>query len=87
MAIVVTSVERAKDLKHRPVVIEAASQDSSADQFLPCRRMNLPREVSRNLTCSQVVEVDDAILNGSRDQGGFRGCRTPDRRIPRAHPL
>ena len=39
------------------------------------------------LDCLQVVEVDDAVLNGSRDQGGFRSCRTPDRRILRAHPL
>jgi hypothetical protein len=39
------------------------------------------------LDCLQVVEVDDAVLNGSRDQGGFSGCRTPDRGILGAHPL
>src|SRR4029077_15352386 len=33
VAIVVTSVERAKDLKHRPAIIEAASQGSSPDQY------------------------------------------------------
>src|ERR1700728_2230865 len=33
VAIVVTSAERAKDLKHRPAVIEAASQGSSPDQY------------------------------------------------------
>jgi len=33
VAIVVTSVERAKDLKHRPAVIEAAAQAAGADQF------------------------------------------------------
>ena len=33
VAIVVTSAERAKDLKHRPAIIEAASQGSSANQY------------------------------------------------------
>ena len=33
VAIVVTSVERAKDLKHRPEVIEAAAQACSPDQY------------------------------------------------------
>ncbi len=33
VAIVVTSVERARDLKQRPAVIEAASQGSSPDQY------------------------------------------------------
>ncbi|EUA23490.1 putative exopolyphosphatase [Mycobacterium xenopi 4042] len=33
VAIVVTSVERAKDLKHRPAVVEAAAQGSSPDQY------------------------------------------------------
>jgi acetyl-CoA acetyltransferase len=33
VAIVVTSPERAKDLKHRPAIIEAASQGSSPDQY------------------------------------------------------
>ncbi|OBH07676.1 MULTISPECIES: lipid-transfer protein [unclassified Mycobacterium] len=33
VAIVVTSVERARDLKQRPAVIEAAAQGSSADQY------------------------------------------------------
>ncbi|QUR69100.1 lipid-transfer protein [Mycobacterium spongiae] len=33
VAIVVTSVERAQDLKHRPAVVVAASQGSSPDQY------------------------------------------------------
>ena len=33
VAIVVTSVERARDLKQRPAIIEAASQGSSPDQY------------------------------------------------------
>ena len=33
VAIVVTSAERAKDLKQRPAVIEAASQGASPDQY------------------------------------------------------
>ncbi|ODQ85226.1 lipid-transfer protein, partial [Mycolicibacterium holsaticum] len=33
VALVITSAERAKDLKHRPAIIEAASQGSSADQY------------------------------------------------------
>ena len=33
VAIVVTSVERARDLKQRPAIIEAASQGSSSDQY------------------------------------------------------
>ncbi len=33
VALVITSAERAKDLKHRPAVIEAASQGSSPDQY------------------------------------------------------
>jgi acetyl-CoA acetyltransferase len=33
VAIVVTSVERARDLKRRPAIIEAASQGSSPDQY------------------------------------------------------
>jgi acetyl-CoA acetyltransferase len=33
VAIVVTSPERAKDLKHRPAIIEAASQGSSPNQY------------------------------------------------------
>ena len=33
VAIVVTTPERAKDLKHRPAIIEAASQGSSPDQY------------------------------------------------------
>src|ERR1700727_2026414 len=33
VAIVVTSAERAKDLKHRPAIIEGAAQGSSPDQY------------------------------------------------------
>ena len=33
VALVVTSAQRAKDLKHRPAIIEAASQGSSPDQY------------------------------------------------------
>ena len=33
MAIVVTSVQRAKDPKHRPAIIEAAAQGCSPDQY------------------------------------------------------
>jgi len=33
VAIVVTSVEQAKDLKHRPAVIKVAAQGSSPDQY------------------------------------------------------
>jgi hypothetical protein len=33
VAIVVTTAERAKDLKHRPAVIEAAAQGSGVDQY------------------------------------------------------
>jgi acetyl-CoA acetyltransferase len=33
VAIVVTSIERAKNLKHRPAIIEAAAQGSSPDQY------------------------------------------------------